>query len=91
MQRKDPDEKSFFIFFLTVLFVFHANAIDKDAKIVTALLAKNGWELSENKMSFSVPFSDIVPIHFFNKGAKSPSCGLLVQKASELSFIEIFV
>lgn len=79
------------IFFITIFSALHANAIDKDATIVSAFLEKNGWELSESKMSFAVPSPDIVPIHFFSKGAKSPSCGLLVQKAGELSFTEILM
>jgi len=78
-------------FFIAIFFLPHANAAEKDASIVAAFLAKNGWELSRNKMNFAAPVADIVPIHFFSKGAKSPSCGLLVQKASELNFIEILM
>lgn len=83
--------KFFSFLLITVFSTLNANAIDKEAKIVSALLEKNEWELSESKMNFTAPSPDVLPIHFFSKRANSPSCGLLVQQASGLSFIEILM
>jgi sarcosine oxidase delta subunit len=52
-------------------------------------IVERGWTAYDSKVRFTMPAADIVPLLYYSKGSKVPSCGLLSGPAGAPRFIDI--